>query len=279
MRGVKVVTSDYRPPIRGGDPIWDGTPGFVLPKVALDRGREECSYGWNFCLDPVTAVRIGGLWPDGRPAVLLHVETVGDYVERGDKCRAESLRILGPYETAEVHDVIARLSVVFAPHADDMAAEQLAWYEALGRPRRNLRDVEQGLRRALAARGLSDWRLQRFDSSKAVWDAWDARATRDAWDAWDARDTQAARDAWVAWDAWAARDARDARDAWAARDAWDAWDAWAALTVHFAGIQDWIDDDPALLTTGIRDAYEAGLELAIPSGPNELGYVMRERAA
>jgi hypothetical protein len=31
------------------------------------------------------------------------------------------------------------------------------------------------------------------------------------------------------------------------------------------------------LTVGIRDAYQAGLELVIPVGPGELGYAMRDR--
>lgn len=63
-------------------------------------------------------------------------------------------------------------------------------------------------------------------------------------------------------------DARAARDAWAARA------AWAALTVEYAAPQEWTKDDPLLLTTGIRDAYLLGLGIALPTGPNELGWAM-----
>jgi hypothetical protein len=76
---------------------------------------------------------------------------------------------------------------------------------------------------------------------------------------WEVRGYVAAWDAWDAWDAWAA---------------WDAWDAWDALTVDYAAAQGWIDHDPQLLTTGIRDAYLAGLDIALPTGANELGYAM-----
>ena len=64
-----------------------------------------------------------------------------------------------------------------------------------------------------------------------------------------------------------------------ARAAWDAWDARAALTLSFAARQGWVKYDPALLTVGIRDAYASGLEVAVPTGPNELGWVMAEGRA
>ncbi len=35
-----------------------------------------------------------------------------------------------------------------------------------------------------------------------------------------------------------------------------------------------ISGPPEKYTTGIRDAYASGLELAIPTGPDELGWVM-----
>ena len=63
-----------------------------------------------------------------------------------------------------------------------------------------------------------------------------------------------------------------------ARAAWDAWAARDALTVEYAALEKWIDHDPLLLTTGIRDAYESGLESALPTGPKVLGYAMKEGA-
>jgi hypothetical protein len=157
------------------------------------------------------------------------------------------------------------------------------------------------LRRFDAARAAWDARAARaaWDAraARAAWDAraaraaWDARAARDAWDAWaawaawaarDARDARAAWDAWDAWDAWAARAAWDARAARAAWDAWDAWDAWAAwdartawaaLAVYTTVSHGWLKGYKAdQLTIGIRDAYQAGLGIALPTGPKELGY-------
>ncbi|MGH2556399.1 MAG: hypothetical protein ACRDHO_11855, partial [Actinomycetota bacterium] len=69
-------------------------------------------------------------------------------------------------------------------------------------------------------------------------------------------------DAWAAW------------DAWAARDAWAAWDAWAALTAFFAARMGWIQHPEGLLTVGLRDAYEAGIGIALPVAPATLGWAM-----
>jgi len=265
--GYKVLTHDYRAPIRGGESLWDGgILPFTLPTVDLDKGAAECSYGWNFCGDLHTALRIGGLWPTGRPSVALAVASVGASVKRGDKLRAESLELIRIIPEDEIAAAIGILSQAFAPHAEPMADEQRAWRAALARPRRDAAAVEQGLRAALGARGL-DWKLKRFEAARAAWDAWAARDARDPWAARDARDPWAARDwaARAAWDAWAARDARDAWAAWAAR---------AALTLGFASRQGWIKHEADLLTRGIRDAYSSGLDLVIPTGPSELGWAM-----
>ena len=111
----------------------------------------------------------------------------------------------------------------------------------------------------------------------AWWDAaWAARAARAAWDARAAWAARAAWDARDAWDAWAARAAGAARDAWAARATWAAGAAGAALVVFTARGAGWIAGDPLLLTTGLRDAYAAGLDIALPTGPAELGWAMSE---
>jgi hypothetical protein len=44
------------------------------------------------------------------------------------------------------------------------------------------------------------------------------------------------------------------------------------LTLGFASRQGWVKDDAMLLSRGLRDAYACGLELAIPTGLNELGW-------
>ena len=85
MKGYKALTHDYRSPIQGGAPIWDGTTlPWHLPPTALDTSPQECGAGWNFCVTPAAALSISRLWPDGRPSVILEVET-RHYLKRGDK--------------------------------------------------------------------------------------------------------------------------------------------------------------------------------------------------
>lgn len=225
MRGWKVFTHDLRPPVQGGEPVWDGTLPHVLPVVKVDRSAAACARGWNFARLPETAFRVAGLWPDGRPSRLFAVEAE-DTVEAGDKVRASSLSIVREATPEEVTAAISALSAVFAPHSEWMLTEQLEWRAALARPACDEAALAAGLSDALVARGLA-WQLRRFDTT---WDAWAARA---------------------------------------------AWDAWDALTHGFASRQGWVKDDALLLTRGIRDAYRNGLEIAIPTGPTELGWSLR----
>ena len=181
--GYKLFAHDYRSPLQGGAPAWDGTYPFELPHRSLDRSDAECAAGWNFCRDIATAARIAGLWKDGRPRHVVKVETVGDWVERGDKLRADSLRIL---VSATEQTMARHLGRPFGEHAARMGRSQVAWWKALHRPYRDEARVEKGLREALAAREL-DWELRRVRAASTAWDVWDAWAAWDAWDAWDAR--------------------------------------------------------------------------------------------
>jgi hypothetical protein len=276
ITAYKVFTHDLRSPIQGGDPVWVGRLPYQLPGVEVDSGPRECAAGWNACRDPETAIKIAGLWPNGRPSRIFELQSSGPVVERGQKMRAESWLILRELEMAPV---IRRLSKAFGDLADEMAAEQVAWHTALGRPRHNKRAVTDGLQLALGRRGL-DWQIRQYDSARDAWDAWDARDARAARAAaWDARA------AWAAWAARAARAARDARDAlaawaaraaWDARDAWDAWAAWAALVMHYAARRGWINHDPRLLSAGLRWAYRNGLGIALPTDSRELGWAMAD---
>lgn len=235
MHGYKVLTHDYRPPVQGGDPIWDSvTLPHTLPAVALDTGSGECSYGWNYCADLPTALRIARYWPDGRPAVAVRVEASADAIQRGDKWRASSLTITERASDDDLRAAIRVNSAVFGDLADEMAAEQWAWFIALGRPCLDAVAVEAGLRAALAARGL-DWSLRHLDNARAAWAAWAAWAAGDAWDAWAARD---------------------------------------ALTVYLAARRGWVAYAPDYLAVGLRDAYAHGLAIALPTGPGELGWAM-----
>ena len=242
MTGYKVFTYDRRPPVQGGDPIWDGAMPYDLPTVKLDRGAAECAAGWHFCLSLPIALRIVGLWPDGRPSRVAAVEA-DDVVEREEKCRAATLHLTRWLDEAEIRDGVLEMSAPFGAHAETMTSEQMSWRTALARPQHDRANVEAGLRIALATRGL-DWQLREFLT------AWDARAARAAWAAWDARD---------AWDAW---------------DAWDAGAAWAAMTVCYTSLMGWIKYPADLLTDGLRDAYSFGLGIALPTGPRELGWAM-----
>ena len=274
MKGYKILTHDYRPPIQLGAPIWDGQVGAILPKTDLDRSDNVCGRGWNFCPSLATAFRIAGLWPNGWPSIALQVESMGDVVERENKCRSEQLLICGMCSEDEIKAAIAELSSVFAPHQNEMLEEQWAWRSALARDDLDETLIEANLQLALKERGLA-WSLKRYEDARTAWAAravWAARDARDAWAVWDARAARAAWDAWDAWDAWAAR---DARAVWAARDAraaWDAWAAWDALTVKYTSLQGWVKYPPDLLTIGLRDAYRHGLDLAIPTSSLELGW-------
>jgi len=238
VTGFKVFASDLSAPIQGGAPVWDGHTPYQLPEVVVDRGDDECAPGWNFCRDLPTALRIAGLWPrGGRPSRVFTVQAAAP-LQRGDKLRAPTLTIVRELPDAEIEDGIRVLSKAFTPHEEWMAAEQIAWRRALARPCLDAARIAIALREALDVRGLT-WGLRRFDSERAAWAAWDAR------------------------------DARDARAAWAA---WAARDAWAALTLGFASRQGWVQADAMLLTYGLRDAYQHGLGVALPTGPDELGW-------
>ena len=291
MTGYKVLTHDYRPPLQGGDPIWDGvTLPYQLPPVVLDESEADCAPGWHYCEHLADAFQLCGLWPSGWPSEAVVVEPGPERVERGAKARAASLTIVRRATDGEIEDAVLRLSEPFGGHADAMAAEQFAWREALGRPRYEPSVVEEQLRAALHARELA-WELKQYPSARAARAAW---ATRDARAVWGDRATWAAMAGggdWAARDAmaamadrvtWAARATMDAwagwgpTAAWAARDARDAWAARAALTVLYAALNGWIDGPADLLTVGIRDAYRHGLAVALPVADGILGWAMED---
>jgi len=70
----KVFTHDLRPPVQGGAPVWTGQLPYDLPEVAVDTSGDECASGWNACSTPEDALRIAGLWPDGRPSRLFRID-------------------------------------------------------------------------------------------------------------------------------------------------------------------------------------------------------------
>lgn len=259
--GWKFLTHDLRPPVRGGDPVFDGALPCVLPTVRCDQSDAECSYGWNFLGDIQTGFSIAGMWKDGRPRAVFAVEA-NDAIRRGDKWRAPQLTLTRRATDAEIQAALLEFSKPFGEHRATMANEQWLWWQALGRPQWDKARVESALKIALDARGLGAWTLDEKQDARA---ARAARAASRAWDAWTA---------WTAWDAWAAWDAWDARDA---RDAWDARAAWDALTLQFTARSGWISLHHDCLTVGIRDAYLHGLEIAAPGPDNALVWAMSAR--
>jgi len=267
MKAYKVFTHDLRSPVRGGAPVWDGSLPHRLPPVAVDTSWQECGAGWSACRTPEDALRVAGMWPNGRPSRVFEVESVAGrlVVERTDKLRTETWDVMRELHEGEVGQAVLRFSRRhLGEHAAEMTIEQMEWRSALRRTLHDSAEVERQLRAALKARGLG-WRLRRFDSACAARAAWDARDAMDAWAARDARAAWAARAARAAWDAWDSRDSRPARDAW---------DAWDALVTQIAARLHLVDCSPDRHTTGIREAYRHGLAIALPTGPNELGWAM-----
>ncbi len=219
MNGWKILTSDLRPPLQGGEPIFDGKYPCQLPTVDCDQSTTECSYGWNFVRDIETGFKIAGLWRTGRPNAVIAVTANGDAVKRGNKCRSSSLNLVRAASPEEIQTALMRFSKCFGDHQQAMADEQWAWWQALQRPYHERDKVIDGLKSAIKARELN-WTLKEFESARA---------------------------------------ARDARD---------------ALIVSFSARSGWISRKHDLLTVGIRDAYLNGLAIALPTGPDELGFVM-----
>src|SRR3990167_3749900 len=167
--GWKIVTHDRRIPLQGGEPLWTGDLPVVLPPVPLDTSAEECGMGWNYCADIQTAWLIAGLWPTGRPALVVHVEASADAIQRGTTCRASSLTLRRLATAEEIRTAMHAFSAVFGDLATEMVAEQLAWHDALARPRIDRARVEAGLVAALEVRQLP-WTLKYFDSARDAWD-------------------------------------------------------------------------------------------------------------
>lgn len=212
----KFLTHDFKSPIQGGDPVWDGkTLPFTLNGVTLDKSDNECAAGWNFVDSIETGFKFVGMWPTGCPSQILKVEPSKDKIQRGSKWRSSKLTITELATEDEIHSAIERFSELFVGYAKEMSVEQILWREALSRPSYDLNVVTDSLQQALSKRDLK-WELKQFDA------------------------------------------------------------AWAALTVNFASLNKWITQPSDLLTTGIRDAYLNGLEIAIPVAKDTLGFAMKE---
>lgn len=180
--GWKIFNSDLTSPVQNAPAVWDGSLPFTLPKVALDTSGADCGSGWNYCPRMADAIKISGLWRTGRPSYIVQVEPVGTVVHRKEKSRSDQLQLLRYCTSAELEAGVREFSKALSPHEEFMVFEQREWHRALGRPLRDATVVKAAVTAALKARGLN-WKLRRFDSVQAAWDAWDAGAARAAWDA------------------------------------------------------------------------------------------------
>ena len=164
--------------------------------------------------DAATALRIAGLWPTGRPSVLLRVRAASDAIAlrreaAGQHAHAHTTmqrqrplmrsRVCRPVRaTRRDHD--ARAARVARCPGSSSIRPGRGRGEPCARP---LGPCSPMAVRAIPGRlwcqaaGAAQGRQGRRGRSGDAWAAWDAG---DAWAAWAARD---------AWDAW------DARDAWA----------------------------------------------------------------
>ncbi len=273
IKGYKIFTHHFCSPIQGGKAIWDGTVPFDLPEVPLDETAARCGEGWNFVADIATGFQYTGMWPTGRPVVVAAVSTE-HAIQREDKMRAANLRIERLATKEEIEDAIRQLSKPFGDLAEEMVSEQIAWWEALGRPERNEDAVRAGLKQALQAQGL-DLTLKKYLPPYTGW------ASGVVWDTWKPPHS------WEGWAAWAQLRRWDVEYPWRPRERWflqgefPGWDTWAGRVAQSELIQCYAHGKfpktlPNLLTPGLREAFRAGLQFAMLSAPGELGYVMDE---
>lgn len=273
--GFKVLTHDYRSPLRVGEPIWDGvTLPYTLPSIQLDIGSELCGEGWHYCDRLSTAFLIAGLWRHGRPSTALVVEADESAIERDGKRRAAGLTIVARATEADIAMAIREISESFGDYADEMARETLAWYTALGRPLYDVEKVVHGLTLALKTRGLA-WKMRQFASAMDVWSAsmvpnnkGRRYAPRSAWSTDVALATKATHCEWYALGLYPAWRTMNTGYAWPAKDVSN------ALAFYYSSRIDWIGVPLDYLSAGIREAYRYGLGFALPTGPAELGWAM-----
>jgi hypothetical protein len=176
--GWKTLTHDWRSPLQGGEPVCTGTAWPVhLDGVVLDTTDRECGAGWNYTASIAGTLAIAGLWPMGRPSQIVRVVAGPDAVERGGKRRASTLTLERLATRAEIEGAVGSWFPV--AHRAAMVDAQMAWRDALGRPRHDPATVQAGLVAALAARGLAAWTVRQIPDARdagAAWAAWAAGA-------------------------------------------------------------------------------------------------------
>lgn len=175
----KAFTHDLRPPLQGGDVVWDGKMPYLLPKVPVDCSPKECAAGWNATRSIADCLRIAGFWRAPWPMRVFAVNPNGHEIyERGDKVRSATWNIASECGLAEIESAIYQLSEKWFADSklqSDMGREQFLWYRAFASPIRDESAAVTGLLAALEMRGLK-WSLKKYSDEKAARAAWAARA-------------------------------------------------------------------------------------------------------
>lgn len=184
--------------------------------------------------------------------------------------------------------------MTFGRHTEHMAQEEMLWRDAIRRPYWDPVDAWAGLRDALAARRLGTWTLKEYGTSRGVWAAWDPQYE------WEPATGQAIARGWlgasrhqvtvselieVGWSPSAFDYTFDPLDAWETVSGWapagpPSLRTWAGYEMrdglmHTLAVRmGWVGGQQDALTRGLRDAYLAGLGIALPVGPSTLGWAM-----
>ena len=235
---------------------------------------------------PEDALRHDGLWPGGRPSRLFSLVTDDPVERQGERAKAANWHVS---ETLRVNDALEAVTKNLIDFEDELVEAQLLWRQALDRPKEDAAAVEAGLRRAMEARGLKYWQLERARSAAFLRQqpvdgpsmyTWSSHAANRAWEAWereadeDPEYLEALKTAWQLWyrrDLWNSDEAFDGMDDVAP----EVWDAWTAMLVFYTAEQGWLDLPANSFTAGIQDAYTNGLALAKPSKQGVLQWAMK----
>ena len=250
--------------------------GYKAIAARLKVGTTLPGQNFHVATSPTEALRLGGLWPGGRPSMLYRLETEDEVTRVGEHAEAASWTVLAAIPP---RDHLASLTRELVDFEKEALSEQLEWRKALGRPNNDPAKVEQSLRLAMKRRGLKNWRLKRAPSSSwlrqqpvepSAMYTWSGHATISAWEAWDREADEdeaydkARRVAWSLWYDPTPFDHEDAFNLGGVEVTPEVWDAWTALVVFYTAEQGWLELPAQSFTAGIREAYEHGLALAKP---------------
>jgi hypothetical protein len=211
----------------------------------INNKRQNCLY-----LDSIEALETAGLWPNGIPIRLFSVQ--------------ENSKVI---EEINVECAIHNMSEKFGNISDIMAEKQIEWYHSLNRPNNNADTVMSCLEKCLQICELN-WKIKRFHSIKNLWDK---RIQ------WISNDKKSVHLQWWFGSIIANLPKLDCPE-WKVRSwsetgtiAFDAKCAKLALTaLFFTNIEYKLER----FVTEMCQSYRNGLKMTIPTGQNELGFIM-----